>query len=171
VRLPVAVAEAVVDATPELGERRSLASKIARTVPVRQLHDLRIVVVSDSPDGRALTSLMLTDAGASVVAVGSVREALQAIDAQRPDVLVSDIRLPDEDGYALIRQVRDGEAEQGGFLVALAVTGYVRAEDQARILAAGFQAHVPKPVEPGELVTAIATQIDRLRNGDSGGPP
>jgi CheY-like chemotaxis protein len=127
-------------------------------------------VVSDSPDGRALTSIMLTEAGASVVAVGSVRDALQAIDAQRPDVLVTDIRLPDEDGYALIRQVREAEAEQGGFLPALALTGFVRAEDRARILAAGFQAHVPKPVEPGELTVAIATLIDRVRDANPDGP-
>jgi signal transduction histidine kinase/ActR/RegA family two-component response regulator len=165
VRLPMAVAEGPIE-PPLLEERRSLASKVARTAPVRKLDDLRILVVSDNPDGRALTSIVLTEAGASVAAVGSVSEALKAIDERRPDVLVSDIGLPDADGYALISQVRQAEAERGGFLPAVALTGYVRAEDRARILAAGFQAHVPKPVEPGELTVAIATLVERPRNGD-----
>src|SRR5437773_2687572 len=72
---------------------------------------------------------------------GSVREALQPIDAERFDAVVSDIGLPGEDGYALIRQIRQYEAEHGGSLPAVALTGFARAEDRARILAAGFQAH------------------------------
>ena len=119
---------------------------------------------SDNPDGRTLTSLMLTQAGASVKAVASVREALQLLEVERPDALVSDIGLPDEDGYGLVRQIRQSEAEHGGFLAAVALTGYTRAEDRARILAAGFQAHVPKPVEPVEVTTAIAIITHHLRD-------
>jgi CheY-like chemotaxis protein len=104
-----------------------------------------------------LTSLVLTEAGAKVTAVGSVREALQVLDQQRPNVLVSDIGLPREDGYALIRQIRAREAECGGFLPAIALTGYARVEDRIRILASGFQEHVPKPFDPAELSAAIAT--------------
>ena len=100
---------------------------------------------------------MLTQAGASVKAAASVREALQMLEGERPDVLVSDIGLPDEDGFGLIRQIRKREAEHGGFLPAVALTGYARVEDRARSLAAGFQAHVPKPVDPAELTAAIAT--------------
>jgi CheY-like chemotaxis protein len=132
----------------------SVASPVPR---IPRLDDLRILVVDDSADGRALTSLLLTQVGATVKAVESVRQALQALDVERPDVLVSDIGLTDDDGYALIRQIRQHEAEHGGFLPAVALTGYARAEDRARILASGFQAHVPKPVEPLELVAAIAT--------------
>ena len=109
---------------------------------------------------------MLRRAGASVKAAASVREALQMLEAERPDALVSDIGLPDGDGYGLIRQIRQYEAEHGGFLPAVALTGYARAEDRARILAAGFQAHVPKPVEPVELAAALATITHRLRGSE-----
>jgi CheY-like chemotaxis protein len=94
--------------------------------------------------------------------VASAGEALQILDVERPDVLVSDIGLPDEDGYGLIRQIRQSEAEHGGFLPAVALTGYARAEDRARILAAGFQSHVTKPVEPAELTAAIAAITHHL---------
>jgi CheY-like chemotaxis protein len=133
---------------------------------VPRLDELLMLVVDDSADGRALTSLVLTQAGACVTAVASVREALQLLEVERPDVLVSDIGLCDEDGYALIRQIRQDEAAHGGFLPAVALTGYARAEDRARILAAGFQAHVPKPVDPVELTTAIATITRHLRDSE-----
>jgi CheY-like chemotaxis protein len=129
-----------------------------------RLDGLRILVVDDNGDGRALTSLVLTQAGARVKAVASAGEALEMLEVERPDVLVSDIGLPDEDGYGLIRQIRQYEAEHGGFLPAVALTGYARAEDRARILAAGFQAHVPKPLEPVELTAAIATVTHHLRD-------
>jgi CheY-like chemotaxis protein len=87
------------------------------------------------------------------------------LDVERPDALVSDIGLPDEDGYGLIQQIRQYEAEHGGFLPAVALTGYTRAEDRARILAAGFQAHLPKPVDPVELTATIATITHHLRDG------
>jgi CheY-like chemotaxis protein len=129
-----------------------------------RLDGLRSLVVDDNADGRALTSLVLTQAGASVNAVASVGEALQALEAERPDVLVSDFGLPDEDGYALIRHIRQHEAEHGGFLPAVALTGYARAEDRARVLAAGFQAHLPKPVDPVELTAAIAAMTHHVPN-------
>jgi CheY-like chemotaxis protein len=108
------------------------------------------------PDGRELMSMMIEQSGATVTAVASVREAVKALESLQPDALVSDIGLPDEDGYALIRRLRKQEAKRGGFLPAVALTGYVRAEDRARVLAAGFQVHVPKPVAPAELTAAIA---------------
>ena len=91
-----------------------------------------------------------------MTAVASAREALQLLEVDRPDVLVSDIGLPDEDGYSLIRRIRQREAEHGGLLPAIALTGYARADDRTRALAAGFQAHVAKPLEPAELIAAIA---------------
>jgi CheY-like chemotaxis protein len=110
--------------------------------------------------------LVLTQAGGTVKAVASAREALAEMEMQPSDVLVSDIGLPDEDGYALIRQIRQHEATHGGFLPAIALTGYARAEDRARILAAGFQAHIAKPVEPVELTAVIATITHHLRNSE-----
>ena len=166
VRLPISAGEVQVGQAAALGERRT-ATSVASPMPRSpRLDELRILLVDDNPDGRMLTSLVLTQAGASVNAVASVREALQMLDVERPDVLVSDISLPDEDGYALIRQIRQYEAEHGGFLPAVALTGYARAEDRTRSLAAGFQAHVPKPVEPIELATAIATITHHLRDSE-----
>jgi signal transduction histidine kinase/ActR/RegA family two-component response regulator len=162
--LPISAGEP--QRTPAAGveERRNAASTASPMSRVPRLDELRILVVDDSADGRALTSLLLTQAGAKVKAVASVREALQILDAERPDALVSDIGLPDEDGYGLIGQIRQREAEHGGFLPAVALTGYARAEDRERILAAGFQAHVAKPVEPAELTIAIATVTHYVRD-------
>jgi signal transduction histidine kinase/ActR/RegA family two-component response regulator len=166
VRLPISAGTPRGSQAAVLGERRTAASVGSPMPRVPRLNGLRILIVDDNPDGRALTSLVLAQAGASVTAVSSVREALQMVEAVRPDVLISDIGLPDKDGYALIRQIRQYEAQHGGFLPAVALTGYARAEDRARILAAGFQAHVPKPVEPAELTAAIATVTQHLRDGE-----
>jgi signal transduction histidine kinase/ActR/RegA family two-component response regulator len=122
---------------------------------IQRLDGLRILVVEDDADGLELLSFVLESAGANVTAVVSVEAAFQALDGTHPDALVSDIGLPDEDGYALIRRLRQREAQQGGFLPAVALTGYTTADDRARVLAAGFQAHVPKPVEPVALTAAI----------------
>ena len=162
VRLPISAGEAQGGQAAALGERRTAASTASPMPRLPRLDELRILVVDDNADGRTLTSLVLTQAGASVKAVASVREALQMLEVERPDALVSDIGLPDEDGYGLIRQIRQYEAEHGGFLPAVALTGYARAEDRARSLAAGFQAHVPKPVEPVELATTIFSRMLRL---------
>jgi CheY-like chemotaxis protein len=163
-RLPISAGKAQAGQAGALGERRTVVSAASPMPRLPRLDALRILVVDDNADGRALTSLVLTEAGASVKAVASAREAFQTLEVERPDVLVSDIGLPDEDGYALIRQIRQHETRHGGFLPAVALTGYARAEDRARILAAGFQAHVPKPVEPVELTAAIATITRGLRD-------
>jgi CheY-like chemotaxis protein len=127
-----------------------------RPVPLlERLDGLHILIVEDNADGRELLSLVVEQAGARVTAVASAREAFEALESLQPDVLVSDIGLPDEDGYALIGRLRSREAERGGFLPAVALTGYVRTEDRARVLASGFQVHVPKPVDPVELTAAI----------------
>jgi signal transduction histidine kinase/ActR/RegA family two-component response regulator len=156
VRLPILAGDAGAEREPAVGDRRTADSLGSPTPRAQRLDDLRILVVDDHPDGRMLTTLFLTHAGASVTAVASAGEALQLSEAQRPDVLVSDIGLPDEDGYSLIRRIRQQEAEHGGLLPAVALTGYARADDRTRALAVGFQAHVAKPLEPAELIAAIA---------------
>ena len=153
VRLPIPAAGVHAERASALVERPSSGSIDA---PAPRLNDLRILVVDDTADGCALTTLVLTEAGASVKAVASAREALQLLEVDRPDVLISEIDLPDEDGYALLRRIREHEAERGGFLPAITLTGYARADDRIRALAAGFQAHVTKPLEPVELIAAIA---------------
>jgi len=142
--------------SPRLREPRPVAPVRPPAPPRVQLNGLQVLFVEDNLDGRELMTMIIEQAGAKVTAVASVREAFEALEGLRPDVLVSDIGLPDEDGYELIRRLRNGEAESGGFLPAVALTGFVRPEDRARVLAAGFQIHVPKPIEPAELTAAIA---------------
>jgi len=122
-----------------------------------RIDGISVLLVEDDADSRQVFTTVLELAGARVQAVGSVREALQALEDRRPDVLISDIGMPGEDGYALIRQVR-GRAH-GGDVPAIAVTGYVSSEDRARLQAAGFQLHLPKPVEPCEVVAAVASAV------------
>jgi len=165
--LPIAGPEVQQGRAVALGERRTTAPTTSPVPRLPRLDGLHILIVDDSADGRMLTSLVLSLAGASVKAVGSVREALQMLETERPDALVTDIGLPDEDGYALVRQIRQSEAEHGGFLPAIALTGYARAEDRIGILAAGFQAHISKPVEPVELAAAIANLAGHLRDRES----
>ena len=136
-------------------ELRSRADEGPPGLPLERLDGLHILLVEDNADGREVMSMMIELAGARVTGVGSVREALDALESLQPDVLVSDIGLPDEDGYALIRRLRSREAERGGFLPAVALTGFARAEDRARVLAGGFQVHVPKPVDTAEMIAAI----------------
>jgi len=118
-------------------------------------------VVDDELDARQIIMTILERSGADVRTAMSVTAAVQTMDTWRPDVLISDIGLPVEDGYALIDRIRSRSPEQGGQIPALALTAYARKEDRARILAAGYQLHVPKPVEPRELVKAIANLVGR----------
>jgi signal transduction histidine kinase/ActR/RegA family two-component response regulator len=144
-----------------LEDRRTAAATASPEARSIRIDHLRVLLVDDTSDGRELTALVLTQAGARVQPVGSVREALHSVEQDPPDVLVSDIGLPDEDGYALIRQIRQHEATHGGFLPAVALTGYARFEDRERILAAGFQSHVTKPLDPTALIAAIAAIAHR----------
>jgi PAS domain S-box-containing protein len=126
-----------------------------------ELSGLRVLVVEDDADSRELLIAVLRQCGAEVLAVPRSAEALGALDTWRPDVLISDIEMPDEDGYTFIRKVRARAAERGGQIPAAALTAYARSEDRMRALAAGFQIHVPKPVEPAELVTVVASLAGR----------
>ncbi|MEH2281325.1 MAG: ATP-binding protein [Nostoc sp.] len=120
------------------------------------LDGLQILVVDDNADTRELVAFILEESGAQVTAVSSVGEALEALVRLKPDVLVSDIGMPDEDGYSLIRKVRVQEAEQGEKIPAVALTAFARDEERRLALQAGFQVHVSKPIEPEELVTVVA---------------
>src|SRR5665213_2876789 len=120
------------------------------------LNGLNILIVDDEPDAREVIAAVLSRAGASVSCAGSVREALDKIEQGPPDVLVSDVAMPDRDGYDLIRLLRETPAAQGGTIPALALTAYAREEDRFRALTAGYQAHLAKPVSPADLTCAIA---------------
>ena len=156
VRLPIPTAVVSMKRSSALADRRLAESTTSPQPRVQRLDGIRVLVVDDHADGRALTALLLRQSGASVNEVPSTHDALQVLDVERPDVLVSDIGLPDQDGFALLRQIRQQEAERGGFLPVIALTGYTRLEDRTRVLAAGFQGHVAKPVDPPKLIATIA---------------
>jgi len=151
VRLPLAPACAAPEAT---------AASADADVDVA-LDGVRVLVVEDDGDGREAIAMLLTTAGADVVAVESAQAALAAIADGVPHVLVSDIGLPLEDGYVLIQKVRQLDADHGGAVPAIALTAYTRPQDRARALAAGYQAHVSKPVDPAELLSALAAHVPR----------
>jgi PAS domain S-box-containing protein len=125
-------------------------------VAAGMLTGVRVLVVEDEPDSREFLTFLLESAGAVVQATAAAPEALRAIDAFQPDVLLSDIGLPVEDGYALIRAVRAREADGARSLPAIALTAYANQEDVDRANEAGFQQHVAKPVIPDALLTTIA---------------
>jgi CheY-like chemotaxis protein len=104
---------------------------------------------------------MLERCGAEVRTCASASEALEALKQYKPDVLVSDIGMPDEDGYSLMEKVRASEAGRGQRIPAVALTAYARVEDRLRALSAGYNMHVPKPVEPAELAMVIASLTHR----------
>jgi CheY-like chemotaxis protein len=122
-----------------------------------KLGGLRVLVVEDDPDARELVIAILEDAGAVVDSAESAAAGFDAVRKFRPELLVSDIGMPDEDGYSLIRRVRALGAAGGGNIPSIALTAYTRAEDRAKALGAGFTLHMAKPIRPTDLVTAIQT--------------
>ncbi|KAB8316559.1 response regulator [Tolypothrix campylonemoides VB511288] len=124
--------------------------------PSLDLSDIKVLVVEDDAGTREFVAFALEQYKADVTAVASATEALEALAKEKPDILVIDIGMPKVNGYTLIRQIRSMTPEQGGLLPAIALTAYVGEYDQKQALAAGFQIHVPKPIEPAELVAVIA---------------
>jgi CheY-like chemotaxis protein len=127
------------------------------------LQDIKVLVVEDTTDMREYITFVLEQEGAKVVAVASAAEALTALAQFRPEVLVSDIGMPEVDGYMLMRQVRMRSPEQGGQTPAVALTAYVGEINQQQAIAAGFQRHLAKPVEPEALMKVIADLTQRVK--------
>jgi CheY-like chemotaxis protein len=125
------------------------------------LTGMRLLVVDDDPDAREMLKISLRQYGADVRVAASADEALGALTSDCPDVLVSDIEMPDTSGYELIRRLRQSDNLELRRLPAVALTAYARTEDRVKALVGGFQSHVPKPVEPAELVTVIASLAQR----------
>jgi CheY-like chemotaxis protein len=128
------------------------AGRVAVPDSKNPLSGIYALLVEDDPDGCDLMQMMLRRFGAEVTAVSTAAAALESVRNRRPDVLVSDIGLPDGDGFALLKRVRESNHD----LPAVAVTAYASRQDVAKALAAGFQAHVAKPVEPAQLSAAVA---------------
>jgi CheY-like chemotaxis protein len=125
----------------------------------RNLNDIRVLVVDDDPDSREFVAFVLEQAGADVLTAATANEAVTVVIRAKPDVLLSDIGMPNMDGYMLIQKVRALPPKQGGQVPAIALSAYAGDFNQAQALAAGFQQHIAKPVEPEELVRAIIALV------------
>jgi len=156
VKLPVM---SVVRAAPDFS--RPAAQSPAALPAAACLAGVSVLLVDDEADARELFKTLLEQSGARVTAVGSGAEAFSAFADSPPDVVVSDIEMPEENGYDLIRRLRGLPPERGGDIPAVALTAYAGAEDRMRALRAGFQIHVSKPVQPAELVAVVASQLRR----------
>jgi CheY-like chemotaxis protein len=147
----------------EGGEETPLR-QVAAAAPASDLPDLaglQVLVVDDEPHSRELLERLLSECGAGVLCAGDARAALELLQTQVPDVLVSDIGMPDIDGYELLRRVRGLPHPSLRQLPALALTAFARAEDQARSLSSGFDAHLTKPMNPGQVLATVARLAGR----------
>ncbi|MES2325034.1 MAG: ATP-binding protein [Pseudomonadota bacterium] len=137
----------------------NLPSPQAADLTLRDLSRVSVLVVDDEPDARDLIKRILSDCHASVTTAASAAEALAALSVSIPDVLVSDLGMPDVDGFELLARVRALDAYHGGNVPAVALTAFARSEDRLRALEAGFRAHISKPVEPSELIATVAAMV------------
>jgi signal transduction histidine kinase/ActR/RegA family two-component response regulator len=164
---------------PLLPMRREQASDVPRVHPKveigtgfdcpPELSDLRVLLVDDEADSRDLLNLVLNSCGAQVTIASSAAEAFENIKRKKFDVIVSDIGMPEEDGFMLIGKIRNLTNEQGGDVPAIALTAYARAEDRVQALRSGFQMHIAKPIEPSELIVAVANLAGRMRHPKQNG--
>ncbi|MGH9407102.1 MAG: response regulator [Terriglobia bacterium] len=135
------------------------------------LSNAKVLVVDDDADAREVVATVLERGGAQVMVAASAADALLIIERELPDVLVADIEMPDQDGYDLIRKVRRLASDRGGRTPAVALTAYAGASDRVRLLDAGFERHVPKPIQPPELVSVVGSMIAKPQSeaaGESG---
>jgi CheY-like chemotaxis protein len=128
---------------------------------IPDLTGIRVLIVDDDAETRELLRAMVGQTGAETLMASSVAEAMLILDDGAPDLVVSDIGMPENDGYALIRNLRSRPAAAGGRIPAVALTAYARVEDRRRSLLAGFQSHLAKPAEPSELLALIAALVGR----------
>jgi PAS domain S-box-containing protein len=144
-------------------ERRHPASRGTRMVDDTcvKIEGVRVLLVDDEPDARALVKRLLDDCKAVVATAASAEEAMRLLPNDIPDVLISDIGMPLEDGYSLIKRVRALGKDRGGNLPAIALTAYARPEDRMKAMLAGFEQYLVKPVEPAELITLVAILAGR----------
>jgi PAS domain S-box-containing protein len=142
---------------------RPITERPPPNTPAVSLRGLKVLAVDDEIDARELVTTVLEREGAAVVAVATAPEAFSRLASIRPDVIVCDISMPMEDGYSFIRRIRALAPEKGGRTPAIALTTYAREEDRRKALAAGFEVHVAKPVEPTELIELVARLTGRLK--------
>ena len=149
-------------ARPLPGREATLVPRRPETAAaVPALDGVRVLVVDDEKETRDVISAVLEQTGARVVTASSVREAMARLALEVPDVVLGDIGMPEEDGYSLMRRIRGLPTERGGAVPAAALTAYARAEDRMQALLAGYQVHVPKPVQPSDLIRVVAALAAR----------
>jgi signal transduction histidine kinase len=164
VKLPLTTVRSEVAPPPSDRRQSATPSSTSSSDRVPMLTGLRILVVDDEPDARELLKRILGEYEAQVEVAASADEAMAAIAAQVPDVLVSDIGMPGVDGYELLRTIRRLSPESGGQIPAVALTAFARSEDRQRALLTGYQSHIAKPVQTAELITVIASVAGRIRS-------
>ncbi|HEV7842829.1 MAG TPA: ATP-binding protein, partial [Pyrinomonadaceae bacterium] len=140
---------------------RGVRGKETKVLP--SLEGLRVLIVDDEPDALEFLRFVLERSRAEVAAVSSTEEALRELEHFRPDLIISDIGMPGRDGYDLVKSLRALPPERGGLLPVVALTAYARSEDETRALREGFQMHIPKPFEPGELLTVVAALSNKSK--------
>lgn len=128
----------------------------------KRLTGLRVLIVEDEEDSSEILNFILSGCGAAVTAARSAAEAYNLIEQQKFDLLISDIGMPEEDGYSLIRKIRALPVEQGGAVSAIALTAYAREDDRLKALAAGFQMHIPKPIEASDFINKVTKLTEGL---------
>lgn len=163
IRLPLAPASE----TPQPESRRPESEVkqigVRRAAETRQrLDDVRLLLVEDNPETLEMLRYIFDDCGAEVITATSASEALDALERWRPDALITDIAMPNQDGYELIHRVRERRPEAGGKIPAIAVTAFAGAEDRVQALTSGFQMHVAKPIDPDELIAIVASLTGRI---------
>jgi CheY-like chemotaxis protein/anti-sigma regulatory factor (Ser/Thr protein kinase) len=137
------------------GREHQQTDEVAAYAPTAALSGVRVLVVDDDEDARELVGTVLETAGAEVKTAGSTAEGLVTFYQFRPHLLVSDIGMPEEDGYTFMRRIRALDSAEGGNVPALALTAYARKQDRAAAVGAGFTRHIGKPVEPGALLEVV----------------
>jgi CheY-like chemotaxis protein len=144
------------------GRRGRPEEPLAPLVDLADLHGIRILAVDDEEDARSLIQTVLERAGADVTAVASPLAALEQISTLRPQALVVDLSMPEMDGFELISRIRRSSDARIRNVPAAALTAFARPEDRTRALRSGFEMHLAKPVDPGELVASVATLVKRV---------
>ena len=162
VKLPL-IEESYSAETQKYRQKAAKSDSIFLTSPISFpiLNGVKVLVVDDEVDSREFIATVLQECQAKVTAVSSAQEALEMLTLWTPDVLISDIGMPGENGYSLIRKVRSLSPEKGRDIPAAALTAYARVEDRMQAIQAGFQLHLPKPIEPVELATVVASLVRR----------
>jgi PAS domain S-box-containing protein len=170
-RLPVLSINLVPGSKSALSDSTLTGARVTDGLSIEcppRLDGVRVLVVDDDSDTRQMLKAVLSECHADVITAASVAEAIKEIEQRKPDVLVSDLGMPEQDGYELIKQVRNTEsADNAARVPALALTAYAKAEDRVRALAGGYQVHLAKPVEPAEFVLVVANLAGR-GSADSG---